>query len=84
VEELHLKFIYHKWLLILLYNKKVLIQMIMIVILIKTVVFKLLDIIGFGNAINLEQKSVKMIIKYNKKKQTLIYYFKKKQELNFH
>ncbi len=84
MEELHLKFIYHKWLLILLYNKKVLIQMIMIVILIKTVVFKLLDIIGFGNAINLEQKSVKMIIKYNKKKQTLIYYFKKKQELNFH
>ncbi len=58
--------------------------MIMIVILIKTVVFKLLDIIGFGNAINLEQKSAKMIIKYNKKKQTLIYYFKKKQELNFH
>ena len=84
MEELHLKFIYHKWLLILLYNKKVLIQMIMIVILIKTVVFKLLDIIGFFNAINLEQKSVKMIIKYNKKKQTLIYYFKKKQELNFH
>ena len=84
MEELHLKFIYHKWLLILLYNKKVLIQMIMIVILIKTVVFKLLDIIGFGNVINLEQESAKMIIKYNKKKQTLIYYFKKKQELNFH
>lgn len=84
MEELHLKFIYHKWLLILLYNKKVLIQMIMIVILIKIVVFKLLDIIGFGNAINLEQESAKMIIKYNKKKQTLIYYFKKKQELNFH
>ena len=47
--------------LILLYNKKVLIQMIMIVILIKTVVFKLLDIIGFGNVINLEQESAKII-----------------------